>query len=293
MRKRRSSLLVIAVFNMGLLFAVSCTSDDFFEIEEDYEEVDYAILKEIALSKEYIDFQKQSYLMWNQMHSIDKTKRVVVNSYKGMTVYAYEETVSIKPFFDAREKLIINYPVFEETSNEEKNIILNLAILKNRSLRKMVESSLFDANITKSSSPESLAYRYAQSSEGLKINNHTWRLGGYGYWYTDDFYVNIINMAKSRVDEDGKEHGGYFFMDFSGLLNEDNYATPDSMHFYQSINSSNEEQPIQDFHFHPNDNLNPSLADYQMWFSVPWSEHLIFGKSSGVEQYHTEIQLID
>ena len=289
MRKqnRLKSLLGMTICIMGASLVTCCTSDDFFQIEEVYEGTDYSILKKIALSKEYIEFQKQSFLVWDIMHDIDTTKKVLLNSYEGRTIYAYEEIVSIKPFFDAKQKLIDSYPDYEKFNVNDKNRILNLAILNNRSLRILAENNKSSVHLTKTSNPESMAYRYAQASEGIQINSHTWRLGSMAYWYTDDFYANIINQAQSKA-EDGKEHGGYFFYDCSGILNEDLNAAPDSMTFYWNEDLPNNEQPIQDFHIHPNDVLVPSDYDIRMWCTFPWYEHVIIGRSGGVFQIRIE-----
>ena len=273
---RLKGLAVMAVCVMGAFFAASCTSEEFFGIEEDNEGVDYSLLKSIALSKEYVEYQKQSFLTLNKIHSIDSTKKVLVDYYEGKSIYAYEEIVSIEPLFEAYQKLIDLYPEYENTNVEEKQQISRLSICYNNSLRRMSEKYQFSTLHTKSCSPESLAYQYAQASDAIPVNSYIWRVENVANWYGDDFYANIINAALCR-SENGREIGGMFFSDFSGLLNEDFNATPIKMTLYYDERISF--QPIADFHVHPNGNLDTSLDDIISWAFLPWNEHYIITKS--------------
>lgn len=271
---------VVGVF--GWLLS-SCTSDDFFGIKENYEGIDYSMMKRIALSKEYVEYQKQTILMLNAMQSIDTTKKVMVRCYEGMAVYAYEEIVSMRPFMDAYQVLVESYPEYDKTSIEEKRQISNLAYMNSRTLSNMVERYGVGAPPTKSCNPESMAYRYAQDSEALKINTRAWRIGNLGCYIADDEYGTIVQMALDRSAEDGKEHGGFGFSDNSALLVEDFNATDTSMIPYWSSYPSF--QPIKDFHVHPNGDLNCSWTDIFTWgLTLPWDEHWIVTKN-GSERY--------
>lgn len=270
---------------IGVLFVASCTSDEFFGIEADHEGVDYSTLNNIALSKEYVEYQKQLFLSLNAMNSIDTTKKVIVDYYEGRTIYAYEEIVSFRPLFDAYKELIESYPEYEKTNNKEKHQILNLAIYNNRSLRKMSEKYQFVTSRTKSCSPESMAYLYAQASNAVQINSCKWSVENVAYWYADDFYPIIVSAALNMSYESGNECGGMVFFDDSGILNEDLNATPESMTLYYDERIPF--QPIYDFHVHPDDDLNCSDEDVLLWALEPWSVHYIVTKS-GCERYEVQ-----
>lgn len=280
--------MLIAV--LGITVTTSCTSDEFFRIEEDYEGVSFSMLEKIALSKEYVEFQKQSFLLCDIVsQSIDTTK---INTNKNNILeYGTHNTketnckiVSIESFLIAKQRLLDSYPEYGNTNTEERNQIFNLAIMNCRSLRKMASSYSICTNCTKSSSPESDAVRYAQSVEGaIRLNTRTWRIANTAVWITDDSFTEIISMAVSRA-EDGKEHGGYIFNDYSGILNEDQNAAPDSMTFYWNKDAPKSMQPWADFHIHPNNSLVPSEYDLKMYLEFTWNNHFIMDREGNIPQ---------
>lgn len=264
---------------------VSCTSDQFFGIEEETDGLNYSVLNKIALSKEYVEFQKQMYLSTEAIDNIDTTKKVIVNYCKGKAVYAYEEIVSFKGVFDAYQQLVESYPEYKSTNANERKQILKLALYNNASLKMLLNKYHFATHGTKSCSPESLAYLYAQASDAVRETDSKWIVGDVGYWYLDDYYPIIVNAALNMSYESGNEWGGMVFFDDSGILNEDLNASPISMNLYWDERISF--QPIYDFHVHPDDDINCSDEDVLSWALLPWSIHYIVTKS-GCERYEVD-----
>lgn len=272
---KRFACMVIAILFMTVI--TSCTSDEFFGIEEDYKGMSFSTLEKIAYSKEYIEYEKISLSLFNTLQSVDTTNMVSLHYFGGEKIYANKQIISVKSLIEARQELLALFPEYENVNKEEKNQIFNLAIMNNKSLRKMAERHNVVVRGTKSTSPESKAYLYAQSVEGaININNHTWRLGRI-YWYTDDSFEVIRDMALSRA-EDGREHGGYIFGDNSAILNEDLDATQFRMTFYWNESAPHNMQPIMDFHIHPNGVIAPSDSDIIAWDIFDWNIHFIMDR---------------
>lgn len=72
---KRFACMVIAILFMTVI--TSCTSDEFFGIEEDYDGVSFSMLEKIAHSKEYLEFQKQSILSAKEICNLDTANRVM------------------------------------------------------------------------------------------------------------------------------------------------------------------------------------------------------------------------
>ena len=72
------SLAVMAVCVMGAFFVASCSSDEFYGIEEDADAVVFSTLTKIANSAEYLEYQKQAFLAQQAIAGIDTTKMVKV-----------------------------------------------------------------------------------------------------------------------------------------------------------------------------------------------------------------------
>lgn len=281
------SLAGLAVCVFGTFIAVSCTSDAFFGLEEDYEGVNYSTLKEIAQSKEYVEFQKQSLLSAELMKNIDTTQVIIAGDFEGKPIYAVGGVVSIASYIEAWENLKELYPEYENTTDEEKNQIFNLALMNNKELRQIAKRCVpLVEKRTKGLNEGSYAVQYALSG-GAELrsdaNGGEWSVGSVT-WYTRDDFSTVLSMALSGSESSGKEMGGYFCSDGSSILNDDPSATSEQMNFVY-FSGAGMCTPIMDFHIHPNNNLNPSEADLNAWSSFPWSFHYIYGPSGDIQAY--------
>ena len=110
---RLKGLAAMAVCVMGAFFAASCTSEEFFGIEEETDAVAFSTLTKIANSAEYLEYQKQAFLAQQAIAGIDTTKKVQVGEIDGKPIFA-SESVSIQCALDARQKLVEAYPEFEK-----------------------------------------------------------------------------------------------------------------------------------------------------------------------------------
>jgi len=125
----------------------SCTSDEFFGIKEDYEGVSYSMLEKIANSKEFIEYQTLSYLDMEKLLSIDTTQMVVIDTIEGKPLYTLKEIGSVRLVLEARQKLVESYPEYEKTTAVDKEQILNIALLNNKSL--MLQVNQFTQRMTR------------------------------------------------------------------------------------------------------------------------------------------------
>ncbi|MCQ2127780.1 MAG: hypothetical protein MJZ06_10165 [Bacteroidaceae bacterium] len=223
---RQKGLAAMAVCVMGAFFAASCTSDEFYGIEEEADAVAFSTLTKIANSAEYLEYQEQAFLAQQAIASIDTTKKVQVCEIDGKPIYG-SESVSIQGALDARQKLVEAYPEFEKTTAAERNQILNIAMMNNKSLRSIAPTSAI--NMTKGSWYETEASRYALSNYESCIHASPNYTGGYGMfmstWYVEDNYLSAVAMAVSESEWSGHLAGGFEFEDGSGIYVEDYRAS--------------------------------------------------------------------
>ncbi len=228
---RLKGLAAMAVCVMGAFFAASCTSEEFFGIEEETDAVAFSTLTKIANSAEYLEYQEQAFLAQQAIASIDTTKKVQVGEIDGKPIFA-SESVSIQGALDARQKLVEAYPEFEKTTAAEKNQILNIAMMNSKSLRSFATPSAI--NMTKGGGYETEASRYALSNYERCIHASPNYTGGYGMfmstWYVEDDYLSAVAMAVSESEWSGHLAGGFEFYDGSGIYVEDNRASSSLVH---------------------------------------------------------------
>lgn len=297
-QERRSSLLVlvIAVFVLYVSLVTSCTRDEFFQIEKDYEGVDYHMLKKIALSKEYIEFQRQSFLSTKEIFNIDTTQKVVVDYYEGKPVYVIGQEGSIGLLLEAKQRLLESYPEYANTTMYEKNQIINIALINDKSLMQLVEEKMVGTvKRTKSVDYETAAVLYLKrGGELIDDNKSEWLVvdndGGTYTFYSNPDWNMCISDAISKTESNGKEHGGYAWeYDGSGVTIVDHNATSNEMNFPHWLDSYAESSPqlfpILDFHIHPSGNLAASPEDYKAWNNLPWRVHMIFNCSGSYWVY--------
>lgn len=228
---RLKGLAAMAVCVMGAFFAASCTSEEFFGIEEETDAVAFSTLTKIANSAEYLEYLEQSFLARQAIASIDTTKKVQVCEIDGKPIYG-SESVSIQGALDARQKLLEAYPEFEKTTAAEKNQILNIAMMNSKSLRSIATPSAI--NMTKGSLYETEASRYALSNYESNIlsgmSTSYYYAMGMSTWYVEDNYLSAVAMAVSESEMSGHLAGGFEFYDGSGIYVEDNRASSSLVH---------------------------------------------------------------
>lgn len=281
MKRKRFSIHLMTLSMALTIFEVSCTSDQFFGIEADAEGLNYSVLNKIAQSKEYIEFQKQSFLNMDKLQSVDTTQMVVIDTIGDRLLYASKEIGSIRPVLDAWQKLVELYPEYEETTFEEREQILNIALLNSKSL--MMQANQNTSRIlkrTKSLNEETSSVKFFLGWAELiehNISFYRWIINNQnGCWNVNscDNWFICVNYSIGRTEKDGKEHGGFGWTDTSGATIDDIYAASDSMSYVWNGYGTTP-YPYFDYHVHPSGNLTPSECDNSSWSSVPWGMHMI------------------
>lgn len=280
-RKKFNSIHLMTLSMAFAIFEVSCTSDQFFGIEENSEGLNYSVLNKIAQSKEYIEFQKQSFLNMDKLLSVDTTQMEVIDTIGDRLLYASKEKGSIRPVLDAWQKLVELYPEYEETTLEEREQILNIALLNSKSLMMQVNKNTSGVlKRTKSLNEETASVQFFLGWAELIEHNdsyYQWIIYNQnGYWGVNscDNWFICVDYSIRKTVEDGKEHGGYGWTDTSGATIDDQNAARDSMSFVWNGYDTTP-YPYFDYHVHPSGNLTPSECDNASWSSVPWGMHMI------------------
>ena len=280
----------IASCMMSAFLAFSCTSDEFFGIKEDYEGIEYPILQDIAHSAEYIEYQKQSILSMVELRSLDTTKCVFYDTINGKRILVSPQKTSIRTVLDAKRKVVELFPEFEEATITEKRQIRQIAMMDNNQLRKLSKKySLYSRTMTKSSSGETDAHRFAMlvSCERQELDDDMYCFYAEGYtnnWYIDDDYWVSVECALSYTESMKQETGGYGFdSDGSGIWITSSEADIGHIRRIAVPNESNNGQwqdpwPTFEFHVHPSCVLIPSEGDWSTYYnqSVNGLWHLIF-----------------
>ena len=283
------SLAVMAMCAMGAFFAASCTSDEFFGIEEEADAVAFSTLTKIANSAEYLEYQTQAFLLQLELCSIDTTRKVKVGVIDGKPLYSLDEVKSISSFLEARQKLIETYPNFENATFAEKKQIQNIAILNNKSLRLFATPNVLAR--TKGSNPETMAglwisrmcngentgYYYDSSEGCYRHRSNVENVPGFqpGDYYTYEMNVfqdsyEAIAAARSKSINTEKETGGWGWSDDSAISIYHEQATISMMSFPGFRGNP---LPSYDFHFHPSGDLCPSEYDFSSGHNI---YHYIF-----------------
>lgn len=261
---------LLTAFIMDVLFATSCTSDEFFGIEEVYDGVDYLTMERIAHSNAYIEFQKQSILCMLAFSNLD-TICMKLDSIDGQPIWVSNRTFSAQSVFESRQEITDLYPEYDDMSDVEKQQILNIAINSNKQLRTLAHKYLKkNCMNTKSANYESDAVRWIQAGETnlmgdsygcsdlLSGANSMWAVGGQ-YLYAYSLWTNALADAMNLSRRNGVEFGGYAWeSDDSGVLIDDPQSTQSELH---SPFIPANPYPSFHFHIHPSGNLSPSEAD--------------------------------
>lgn len=290
-RLKKTNCLVFMLLRFVAFFCtIGCTSDDFFGIDEEYEGLDFQTLNKIARSKEYIEFQKMSFICMEEPAFIDTMEMELIDCDDNLYFYASKKTYSIRPVLDARQKLVEIYPEYEKATSNERNQILNLALMNNNGLMRWANKCIPNAlKITKSVNEEADAVKWIRKKSQNELvsdsyewyglitgANSEWSVGSCR-WYAYNYNYNTIFDALCYSEGLAKEVGGYCWQsDGSGVLIDDPNATPYKMTFGHW---SNEPLPSFDFHVHPSGVLYPSEEDRNTWRHMPWIIHRIYDYS--------------
>lgn len=286
-------LLVMANSLFFIFLATSCTSDEFFGIEEDYDGLDYSLLEKIAYSKEYIEYQKQSLLYMEELSKKDTTQVEYVDSIGGKAHYVLKQTFSIKSVYEAKCKLSAKYPEYDNSTPAEKDYIFNIAVNSNGRIRTLAKKYFPNAiRSTKSVNYESCAVQYILSArEHSLINgeggydltgpfvNSMWYVNELDYFFAYNNYVDAMCEAVLLANRDSREYSGlaWEFDDGSGILIDSPLATSTRTHI---PSWSGPVTPTFDFHIHPVSGIvkRGSKQDSIAWHAVPWCEHHIINR---------------
>ena len=234
-----------------------------------------------------------------EINNLDTTKTIIIGYVDGKPMYGVGATFSISNVLDARQRLKEAYPEYEEATDDEKNEILNIAILYDKSLLDMAKKSVPNNQYsTKVLCRDKYAYKYVHSGEPGTIeclseeDGGEWLVLNRYHWYARSWWYDAVCMAISATEESGLERGGYAFGDQSGLLTIDpdaiNTEYYSEMSFvWWDLSPGNEFQPVGDFHVHPSyNNVIPSDSDRVTWSRMPWGQHLIFDLGGHAEKYY-------
>lgn len=288
-RLRNAARMVASLVTM-FLFAC-CSSEEFFGIvDTETDNNEYGKLYAIACSKEFVEFQTECYLELEEMLDVDTTQMVIIDYYEGKPIYTSQKTGSIRAIIEARQKLAVQYPEFENTTMTERNEILQIALIHNRSLMKLAKKILPKAlDKTKSVCYGSNAVCWTeQLSDAQLVNGNSaeWLVQGCSIFAYENSYDAICD-ALWKTECANKEYGGYGWSDMSAVLIDDPSATRGTMKlgFLNSYNIS--PAPEYDFHVHPSGNLTPSAADKEAWCSsqIPSDYHYIFSIAGDWQEY--------
>lgn len=304
MKRIRFRVLVsMGVIIMATSFFVCCSSDDFFGIESDSDGMNYSMLKKIAYSKEFIEYQKQIFISMEEFDNIDNTKTMLLSSDDEKPIYDAGINISIHNVLIARQQLIEAYPEYKEATYVEKNQIINLAILNNKALMRMANKYNYPQNMTKSSIPTQIyAFKFIQlvslekSVSPIESGEPAYLIDGSFNWYLRTWWYDAVLDAIQYSALSGLEIGGLIFRDQSGILTLDSNAENTRDYHEMSLcivnieTNNNEFQqytPVGDFHIHPSiNNFTPSGADSTAWGIMSWSQHAIFDLEGHGEMYY-------
>lgn len=276
------------------LCVINCTSDDFWGIQEEYDGIEYPILEKIAKSNEFIEYQKQIYLHMEEINNLDTDKTNKEGNVDNKPMSGV--SISFGNVLDARRQLIMVYPEYEEATDYEKNQILNLALLNDKSLLAMAKKCMPNNQyLTKSLCRGTDAFIYVHSGTPIEYlsseDGGEWLVLNKYHWYARVSWYDALFLAISSTEESGLERGGYVFRDNSGLMTIDPDATNTEYYSEMSfvwwdLSEGNEYQPIRDFHIHPStNNVIPSDSDRATWSRMPWNEHWIYDLGGHSEKY--------
>lgn len=151
--KNFRTLAGMAVFALGVLATSSCSKDEFFGLEES-EVIDASTKTEIAMSQEYVDFVLACSEMAEYMSQpMDTTNAEVKIGPDGKRIlYSEGPQLSAMALFEALKE---KYPELKEADQMDFEEIMEIALSKNKALKKVVA--------TKSTNAYPFSYQWANS----------------------------------------------------------------------------------------------------------------------------------
>ena len=196
--KKFRTLAGMAVFALGVLATSSCSKDEFFGLEES-EVIDASTKTEIAMSQEYVDFVLACSEMAEYMSQpMDTTNAEVKIGPDGKRIlYSEGPQLSAMALFEALKE---KYPELKEADQMDFEEIMEIALSKNKALKKVAATKTTDAF------PDSFAWAL---SLGLSTNDN-------GYLACYPFDVPALQILMFWASEyDDLYLGGLVFGDGS------------------------------------------------------------------------------
>ena len=141
--KKFRTLAGMAVFALGVLATSSCSKDEFFGLEES-EVIDASTKTEIAMSQEYVDFVLACSEMADYMSQpMDTTTAEVKIGPDGKRILYKEgpQLSAMALFVVLKEK----YPELEKADKMDLDEILNIALSKNKALKRVAATKTTNA----------------------------------------------------------------------------------------------------------------------------------------------------
>lgn len=159
--KKFRTLAGMAVFALGVLATSSCSKDEFFGLEES-EVIDASTKTEIAMSQEYVDFVLACSEMADFMSQpMDTTTAEVKIGPDGKRILCKEgPQLSAMALLEVLKE---KYPILEKADKMDLDEIMEIALSKNKALKKVA------ATKTTNAYPDSFAWAL---SLGLPTNGN-------------------------------------------------------------------------------------------------------------------------
>lgn len=200
--KKFRTLTGMAVFALGVLATSSCSKDEFFGLEES-EVIDASTKTEIAMSQEYVDFVLACSEMAEYMSQpMDTANAVVKTGLDGKRIYCKDG-----PQLSAMalvEVLKNKYPELEKADQIDYDEILEIALSKNKELKRVASTKTYNAY------PDSWHWALSNNRSTSCFSWDGWMI--YSYPYEVSAIQNVLFLA-SECDE--LYLGGLFFGDRS------------------------------------------------------------------------------
>ena len=188
--KKFRTLAGMAVFALGVLATSSCSKDEFFGLEES-EVIDASTKTEIAMSQEYVDFVLAcSELAEYMSQPMDTTTAEVKIDPDGKRIlYKEGPQLSAMALFEVLKE---KYPILEKADKMDLDEIMEIALSKNKALKKVTATKTTDAY------PDSFAWA---NSLGIPTNGCSLGCGGMECYPFDVPALQILMFWASEYDD--------------------------------------------------------------------------------------------
>lgn len=188
--KKFRTLTGMAVFALGVLATSSCSKDEFFGLEES-EVIDASTKTEIAMSQEYVDFVLACSEFAEYMSQpMDTTNAEVKEGPDGKRILCKEgPQLSAMALLEVLKE---KYPILEKADKMDLDEIMEIALSKNKALKKVAATKTTDAY------PDSFAWA---NSLGIPTNGCNFGCGGMECYPYDVPALQILMFWASEYDD--------------------------------------------------------------------------------------------